>query len=361
MKFLFAIQGEGRGHLTQAISLQNMLLNHGHEVCAVVVGKPQKRELPPFFFEQIKCGITAIESPSLETKKDNKSMSLSKTLLKNFSKFGFYWGNVKKIKALVDKHQPDTVINFYDFLCGVYFLYFNPPIKHICIAHQFLLEHPNFKFPNKATWSDKFFFFNNSWITSSRFTKKLCLSFKEMPNVASQKLVVVPPLLRQQVLEIETQTGEYLLAYVVNAGFLDDIIAWHKNNASIKIHLFTDKKGMEDETIYNETLTIHKLNDQKFLQKMKDCKAYASTAGFESICEAFFMGKPVLLVPPQGHFEQQCNATDAVLAGAGIENPNFDFDKLMGYISDEHDPKSNQNFRNWVNKAEIYFLKELLS
>ena len=32
MKFLFIVQGEGRGNLTQAITLEDMLLRIGHEV-----------------------------------------------------------------------------------------------------------------------------------------------------------------------------------------------------------------------------------------------------------------------------------------------------------------------------------------
>ena len=39
MKFLFIVQGEGRGHLTQAITLEEMLLRNGHEVVEVLVGE----------------------------------------------------------------------------------------------------------------------------------------------------------------------------------------------------------------------------------------------------------------------------------------------------------------------------------
>ena len=53
-----------------------------------------------------------------------------------------------------------------------------------------------------------------------------------------------------------------------------------------------------------------------FLNQMAACKAYASTAGFESICEAMYLGKPILRVP--AHIEQDCNAFDAVNSGAGI-------------------------------------------
>ena len=48
MKFLFIVQGEGRGHLTQAITLEEILLRNGHEVVEVLVGKSSSRRLPDF-------------------------------------------------------------------------------------------------------------------------------------------------------------------------------------------------------------------------------------------------------------------------------------------------------------------------
>ena len=36
MKFLFIVQGEGRGHLTQAITLEEILRRNGHEVVEIV-------------------------------------------------------------------------------------------------------------------------------------------------------------------------------------------------------------------------------------------------------------------------------------------------------------------------------------
>lgn len=39
MKILFIVQGEGRGHLTQAISMEKLLRSSGHEVVEVLVGK----------------------------------------------------------------------------------------------------------------------------------------------------------------------------------------------------------------------------------------------------------------------------------------------------------------------------------
>ena len=49
MKCLFIVQGEGRAHLTQAITLEEMLLRNGHEVVEVLVGESSSRILPGFF------------------------------------------------------------------------------------------------------------------------------------------------------------------------------------------------------------------------------------------------------------------------------------------------------------------------
>ena len=48
-EILFIVQGEGRGHLTQAITLEEILLRNGHEVVEVLVGKSSSRRLPGIF------------------------------------------------------------------------------------------------------------------------------------------------------------------------------------------------------------------------------------------------------------------------------------------------------------------------
>jgi len=39
MRFLFIVQGEGRGHMTQAISMHDILVRNGHEVVEILIGK----------------------------------------------------------------------------------------------------------------------------------------------------------------------------------------------------------------------------------------------------------------------------------------------------------------------------------
>ncbi|NLH29996.1 MAG: glycosyltransferase family 1 protein, partial [Bacteroidales bacterium] len=72
MRFIFTIQGEGRGHFTQALSLSSILRKHGHEVVGVLVGKSKSRQIPEFFSEKIDAPIHAFESPNFTTFYKNK-------------------------------------------------------------------------------------------------------------------------------------------------------------------------------------------------------------------------------------------------------------------------------------------------
>ena len=82
---------------------------------------------------------------------------------------------------------------------------------------------------------------------------------------------------------------------------------------------------------------------------------YASTAGFESICEAMYLGKPILMVPVESQYEQACNAIDAVRSGAGVTARHFHLSELLACISTFR-PKQKE-FREWVSQGEQRILQ----
>jgi UDP-N-acetylglucosamine:LPS N-acetylglucosamine transferase len=88
---------------------------------------------------------------------------------------------------------------------------------------------------------------------------------------------------------------------------------------------------------------------------MASSSGYATTAGFESVCEAMWLGKPALLVP--AHVEQEINAQDAAGIGAGIVSEDFDLSLLTGFIP--HYSADTTAFRTWVARAEELFVRHL--
>jgi uncharacterized protein (TIGR00661 family) len=246
----------------------------------------------------------------------------------------------------------DVVVNFYEFLTGLAYTLFPPKTPYVCIAHQYIFLHPEFQFPkaNKIELRLLLFF---TRITCIKASKLFALSIKKMDNVPESRIVVVPPLLRKEVLETKVSDGNYLHGYMLNDTYADVIIRFQEEHPDVFMNFFWDRKNVEERTVINEHLSFFRLNDQLFIDYMAGCKAYATTAGFESVCEAIYLGKPVLMVPT--HIEQACNAFEASLAGAGIVADDFELDKLLEYIP--HYQKIT-NFRDWVQHAHEYILNE---
>ncbi len=357
MKYLFIIQGEGRGHLTQALSLRELLINNGHEVVAVLVGKSKRRELPAFFSRHIGTPVKSFESPNFLFFHNAKRPSIFKTIFVNLLKSPVYLKSICFIRRQVRQSGADVVINFYDLLAGISYAVFPPRQRLICIAHQYLFLHPEFKFPEGfqgALYQLRLF----TYFTCIGASKLIALSFyqkEENISVSNKKrIVVTPPLLRKAVLEIVPEKGNYLHGYLLNDTYEEEVIRSQSLIPDVDMHFFWDRKDAPETLVVNDKLTFHRLNDTLFIQYMAGSMGYATTAGFESVCEAIYLGKPVLMVPV--HIEQLCNAFDAMQIGAGVIADRFDLPEFMKYIPTHH---SSEGFREWVKQANQLILKEL--
>lgn len=352
MKMLFIIQGEGRGHLTQALSLRQKLADEGHQVVGVLVGKSPARHIPDFFMEKINAPVYSFESPNFLPTAKNKQVNLLKSIGYNVLRLHKYTASIHYINRMIKETEADVVVNFYELLTGLTYLFCRPKAMMVCIAHQYLFLHPDFSFPklNAVSLSLLKFF---TRVTAIGATKKLALSFRKMREVPAAKMVVVPPLLRKEIINRTPRKGNYLHGYLLNSGFSEEVKEWHAVHPEVPMHFFWDKREAKETTKVDDTLSFHQLNDVRFVKYMANAKAYATTAGFESVCEAMYLDKPVLMVPT--HIEQACNAHDASLSGAGAVAEHFDLDALL-HLSEKHRP--NPVFRHWVQQVDWLILRE---
>lgn len=346
MKVLFIVQGEGRGHLTQAITMEGLLRRNGHEVVEVLVGKSNFRHLPGFFNRSIHAPVKRFLSPNFLPTPANKRVSLSRSVAYNFIKAPSYLRSIHYIHQRIQETGAELVINFYELLTGLTYLLYRPSVPQISIGHQYLFLHRDFEFPDKgrgSLWLLRFF----TRLTCIGASQKLALSFRDMEDDEHARIRVVPPLLRREVLSCEGMEGDYLHGYMVNSGFGENIKAWHGEHPQVPLHFFWDKPDETEVCKVDDTLSFHQIDDVKFLRYMAGCKAYATTAGFESVCEAMYLGKPLLMVP--AHIEQDCNAYDAARTGAGIVSDGFDLQKLLDF-SESYKPDAQ--FRYWVRSCD---------
>ena len=356
MKILFLVQGEGRGHLTQAIALSQILRNAGHEIGGAMVGKSISRIIPSFFYEQIQAPVSEFDAPNIIYNANGGGMNLQRTLSTLLFNLPHYFKSLRFIHQSVQEIQPDLIISFYETFGGVYNVLYSSKIPMICIAHQYLLLHPKFIFPEKSRFNRTVINLNSK-ITSWLAAKRLAISFREMESKNELKITVVPPLLRQEIHHLKTSAEDFFLVYITHQSLSKQIINWHLQHPEIQLHCFWDNADVSDVFQFDETLTFHRINSKKYLQMLASCKALVTTAGFESVCEAMYLGKPVMMVPVPNHFEQECNALDGVISGAGVRCKTFDLSVLLEYLPKHQD--QSEKFRKWYQSGEAMLIHEI--
>jgi len=361
LRCLFIVQGEGRGHLTQALALGRLLRDAGHRVPRVVVGQSDRRRVPGFFAEKIEAPLSFIQSPNFVADADNRTVRPWATLARGLKNSRRLYRELGVLRETIEQVAPDVVVNFFEPMAGWAYFRYAPGPPLVCVAHQYMFLHPAYRFPPGRPVSRAM---ARAFARSTAFRADRCLALSLYPAASptpEPKLTVMPPLLRPELFDQPLgRTEPFFLVYIVNSGYADQVIRWHDAHPEVRLHCFWDRPGAATVETYDDTLTFHQLDDTKFLSMMARCQGLVSTAGFESVAEAMYLGKPVQVVPVEGHFEQWCNAFDTVRAGAGIRSARFDLTRLQRSLRSgrvrRHDAGA---FRQWVKAGRTRFVREI--
>jgi len=342
MKMMFCVLGEGRGHLTQAMAVKEMAEAAGHQIVAVTLGASSHRQVPAYFESAMKIPVTQL--PTLEFKyKDNRSVSNLATLAGVVCHLPKYARILRQLDEVVRQAQPDVILNFFEPMAAFYALTRRrrPPV--IALGHQFLFQHPGYAGPPQL-WKQALSLKLYTRVLGARATK-LALSLYQMPDAPDRRIVVGPPLLRKQLFKLTSNpNGNFVLVYLLNHGYADQIIRWSEKHPGTKLHCFYDQPGAADEAQHSPSLSFHRLDGEKFLRLMAECRHVVCTAGFESVSEAAWLGKPLFLVPVENHVEQQLNALDAQRFGIAIAERTFNLDRL----AELPDRLPTEKFHAWM-------------
>lgn len=358
-KFLFVVQGEGRGHFTQAIAVAEVLTEAGHEITAVLVGSGTNREIPDFVRKCIPAPFIRFESPNFSTDVNSRSIRLGKSIWNTLHRFSYYQKSMKQISETIASYAPDMVINFYEPLAGFSKKWHGWKTPLVAIAHQYVYLHPEFRFPAGAGKIEQYYIRLYTKLTALGANALLALSFYPFSKAYHKNIKIAPPLLRSGIRAQESYEGNHYLIYLVNAGYIESVIDWHKKYPETIIHCFTDSKMIRGSWQVSEGLTFHSLDDTRFLRYLSSAKGVMTTAGFETVCEAMYLAKPVLMVPVEGHFEQWCNARDGAKAGAGIYASAFDLNPLINLTDTAKEKRAS--FIQWADQAKEILFDFILS
>ena len=348
----FVVQGEGRGHLTQALALARFLRDAGHEITTVLVGTSPFRSLPPYFTEQIGASVETFDAPTQVPDQDGRGVSVGRTAADALVRLPRFLRSGWRIHR--STRGADVVVNFLDLVGGLSRLVFGTSAPAVAVAHNYVFLHPALAAaPGGMLVRELVFTYART--TAARATR-LALSYG--PLDGARGLAVAPPLLRPGLESLTPRDDGHLLTYALNPGYGDVVADWHRKQPGVTVHCYLDGGPAALTRPPAPGFHAHALSADGFLRHLVSCRAYAGTAGFESVCEAFYLGKPALVVPTAGQYEQTLNAWDAQRAGAARVGTFADLDAFWA-APQAPSQETVDRFRAWVRRAPEMLVHEV--
>jgi hypothetical protein len=347
MKCVFIIQGEGRGHSTQAIALAEILRDMGVEVVAAYIGKNHVGRNHDWVFKEISVKPKYFYSPNFIYYKNQ--VSLPRTVLKFILNLKKTFNSIKYLNNELKQINPDFVVNFYEPLTS--FAKYNLQIPTITIGHQFMIDHPSY--PKELPLQRKLISLFNNLV--SRGSKKIiALSFYPAKN--DKNLNIAPPILRKEVLEAKPKIiKNKVVAYVVNPDLALDILDKTYNYPKCKFSIYNEKYS---DCTFNAKC---KLISPNFVEEMLEAEYVICSGGFETVSEAHYHNKKILGVPVKNHAEQILNTIDASRKKIIVTNNDY---KLNDLITIDNKFKKTKflkkEYTEWYINFFQKFFKEII-
>ena len=336
MKIWYSVQSTGLGHLVPYRTLGSALLKYNHELITLTSGPDLLS-----FFKPLGNKHFHLKGPTLIVNKDR--LSYSKTALYNVIHLPEFIINFLKLKKWMEIEKPDLVIVDYEPFTSNYLRITKPAIPSFSVDHQSTFISPMFPFP-KLDWILK--------VITQIFTYakvRLCSSLLDYGREGA--FICIPPILREEVLNMETGDDGSVLVYHSSATA--------SNKEEIKKVCPGDRKfifyGYEFENYKNLTF---KPKGEEFLQDLAKCHVYITNCGFFSVCEALVLGKRMICQPLKGHTEQEWNgrilkAFPNVKVVDNIDYQNLEIERLS-----IPDPEKTQWLRQGLEHALQYILED---
>lgn len=349
--------------MTQALALAGMLREAGHELVGVFLGSSAFRPVPAYFTEAIRCPVVRHDAAMLGLDGDRRGVGGWATARSNTLRLTSMVRDGLRLASQIRDLQPDLVVNFYDLVAGLAGGLVLHDIPQIAIAHNYLIDHPQAGgLVSAGRGRAGLRLLSRANTLGARHT--LALSFDRLPEWGRCR--PVPPLLREGPALEQVRDDGFLLAYVLNPGYALELARWQATRGDVEVHCFVEggaaalagagagaRVGVGAAGFHP-----HDLDGESFLDHLARCRAYVGTAGFESLCEAFKLGKPMLAIPVEGHVEQRFNAADAARVGAARPGSWTDLDAFW-QAPQPPGARAVETFRAWLAEAKPRIIAEL--
>jgi uncharacterized protein (TIGR00661 family) len=336
---IYGVAGEGFGHSSRSHLIGQRFIDAGHDV--MFVGSQKSLlYLKRYFGERVKeiFGL----SFAFEGTRIDKSETLKRNLLKlpeaNRQ-------NDELFKKHFEPFEPELIISDFEPFSAWWAWRWNVPF--ISIDHEHMLSHCKLDHPAK-NWFSRL---TARVVTECHYVGAVAyiiVNFFKAP-LRVDTAVLVPPIVRTVVSELESTPGEHILLYSTTGTNRDGLreILHRFGRQPFIIYGF-------NEDIKDQNCLFKKRSTEGFLADLASAKGVIASAGFSLISECLSLKKKMLLLPIAGQYEQIINAHYIRKLGLGVSAETLDEANLAEFLDELDKPIPDDDRILWPDNNRFF-------
>lgn len=273
MHIVFSCTAEGFGHAARLVAMAEDVRWH-HRVTAFAPAGIHR------FITNHLPDIAIHEIPCFTLRKEGARIRYLGTLVDNTGLMARFSSEVQRIAEVLRELEADAVVSDYDPFTAHAAAALNLPVVQI--------NHPAVVLKDTS---------NHPAAVAARALAPFLMGPHDHRIISSFYLGDVGPIIRRDLLEAPHSTEDYLLVYAKDS--YRELICDALHQAGVtRYRLYPDAQG-------------------DYPADFAGCRGVISSAGHQIISEAIVLGKPALVLPQAGQYEQELNARMLVRSGRG--------------------------------------------
>lgn len=320
MNILYGVPGEGMGHATRSKVIIDYLIQKGHSLKIVASSRA-------FTFLDKSFPGKVIEIKGFHFAYEDAEVSTFKTFtlnLKGAPKNLLY--NLKKERLIIQDFKTDLVIS--DFESFSYFFARKYQLPIISIDNMQVMNRCSLDIDIRKEE-------RNNYQLAKQIVKAkvpgcdhyLISSFFEA-TIIKKNTQIVPPIIRQAILDAKVSTGKHILMYQTSSSLktVQEVLQQLPNET---FYVYGMNKDFTERNI-----VFKPFSEKGFIDDLSSARAVIANGGFSFISEAVYLKKPIYSFPIHNQFEQWMNAAYIQKLGYGRHFDSLDGDHLKSFLYD---------------------------
>jgi uncharacterized protein (TIGR00661 family) len=150
------------------------------------------------------------------------------------------------------------------------------------------------------------------------------------PPLRKQRTILIPSLLRPEILAAKPERAEHLLVY----GRISQASIAALEASGVTSHVYGARDGLTGEAVEG-SLHYRPFANEAFIDDLRTARGVVGSAGYSLMSEAVYLRKPMLALPLAGQFEQEMNARYLERLGFGTAASTLDEAALERFLERE--------------------------